>query len=621
MDSQLPATADADVPSPEPLSNLFLERCRTSAERIAGYAKLDGRWVGFTWAEVRAAVEEIALGLVELGAKRGDAIGVLSNTRREWGLADQAITLIGGITIGIYPTLTQAQTKYLVDHAGVRVIFVEDRAQRVKVQEVLGDRDLKIIVFDADEPEAVPDSGRRPSVAPTAERVIGLPALRRLGAKRRLEHPDELERRASENKSSDVVTYVYTSGTTGEPKGAMITHANFHYVVHATSLLVPYNGERSLVFLPLAHSLQRYVSYLALIANVEAYYAESIEKVPENIREVHPTCFAVVPRVLEKIHARVMSQGRGGRPWKVSIFEKSLAAMHFSGQALRDGKEPGLRARIGREVASRLVGERIREGLGGRVKFLGCGSAPLARDVHEFFEDLGIPVLEGYGLTETSAPATLSTLSSRRIGMVGRPIPGTYVKIASDGEILVKGPGVFQGYFNSPEATKDAFTDDGWFKTGDIGKMSRDGFLQITDRKKDLIITSGGKNCAPQPIEHALKRDMLISQAVVIGDRRPYLSALFVLDPEATRLSARELGLRDTATPEEVSRAPAFRARMDAHVEKINSTLAPFEQIKRWDVLPAEMTIESGELTPTLKVKRRVVYERYAERIERLYGA
>ncbi len=611
--------AEARIPSPEPLSNLFLQRCRVSADRIAGYSKIDGRWVGFTWAEARLAVEEIALGLVELGARRGDRIGILSSTRREWGLADQAITCIGGVTIGIYPTLTQSQTRYLIEHADVHVIFVEDRAQRVKVLEALGDRDVRVILFDLEEHEPSAETGRRPSVAPAPERTIALSALRRMGAKHRLEHPEEFERRVAENKSTDVVTYVYTSGTTGEPKGAMITHANFHYVVHATSMLVPYSGERSLVFLPLAHSLQRYVSYLALIADVEAYYAESIEKVPDNIREVHPTCFAVVPRVLEKIHARVMTQGRAGPNWRVSVFDKSLAAMSVAGQALREGKEPGLRARLGRGIANRLVGDRIRDGMGGRVKFLGSGSAPLPRDVHEFFEDLGIPILEGYGLTETSAPATLSTLSSRRIGMVGRPIPGTYVKIANDGEILIKGPGVFSGYYRNEEATKDAFTEDGWFKTGDIGRISREGFLQITDRKKDLIITAGGKNCAPQPIEGALKRDMLVAQAVVIGDRRPYLTALLVLDAEASKGVARDAGLPEGTGPEELAASPRVRARLDAHVAKVNEALPRYEQIKKWDVLPAEMTIESGELTPTMKVKRRVVYERYGDRIERLY--
>jgi long-chain acyl-CoA synthetase len=588
------------VPAPEPLTNLFLHRAEVSAERIATYAKVDGRWVGLSWRGVRQAVEEVALGLLELGAQRGDRVAIVSQTRREWSQVDYATMMIGGITVGLYPTLTGPQSRELLEHSGARFVFVEDRGQRTKIQEAMGDRPITLITLEH-----------------KAEGTLTFDELRRAGAKRRLEHPDELVRRARENKSSDVVTYVYTSGTTGEPKGAMLTHANFHYVIHATSLLIPYDGERTLAFLPLAHSLQRYVSYLGLIADAEGYYAESLDKVPENLLEVRPTAFTLVPRVLEKIHARVLATGRAAGGLRTSVFERALEALHVAGSARRSGIEPGVRARLEARLGQRVVGERVRARLGGRVKFLGCGSAPLDRRVHEFFEDLGIPVLEGWGLTETSAPVTVNTLTTRQIGSVGRPLPGTEVRLAPDGEVLVKGPGVFSGYYDSPAATQEAFDEEGWFKTGDIGTLSRAGFLTITDRKKDLIITAGGKNIAPQPIEGQLKRDPLVEQAVLVGDRRPYLVALFGLDPDTVR----ELGARhDTTDAEALARVPEVAARLDRLVAEVNAERPSFEQIKRWGVLPESLSVESGALTPTLKIKRRVVQARYASTIEGLYA-
>lgn len=580
----------ASLPPPEPLPNLFLARAEQDADRIASYSKIDGRWVGITWRESRLAVEETALGLLELGATKGTPIAILSNTRREWGQADLAIMTIGGITIGIYPTLTGPQSRQLLELSKARIVFVEDRAQRVKVEEACANLEppVRFVTFAA---------------RAEGKSTITLDELRRRGAKRRQQHPEEFLRRVEELSSDDVVSYIYTSGTTGEPKGAMLSHRNFHYTAHATNALIDYAGERTLAFLPYAHSLQRYASYLALITPVEAYFAESFDKVRENLREVRPTVFALVPRVLEKVHAKAMSVGGGGMELQRRIFDGSLGVMRDVGRVRRDGGVPGLRQRLLARAADRVVGARIRERMGGRLKFIGSGGAPLARETHEFFEDIGIPILEGYGLTETCAPATMNTLATRRLGTVGRPLPGTDVRIAKDGEILIRGPGVFSGYFENDAATKAAFDEDGWFKSGDVGHMSRDGFLTITDRKKDLIITAGGKNIAPQPIENALKRHPLVGQVVVIGDRRPYLTALIGIDPE----------MKDELPAD-------ARDRIAEHVAAVNSTYPSFEQVKRFEIIDEEMTIESGLLTPTLKVKRRVVNERYADEIERLYS-
>ncbi len=593
----------ADLPSPQVLPRLFMDRARRSPERIASYSKIDGRWVGTTWRESEAAVTEIALGLLVLGARAGTPVAILSETRREWGQVDMAILAIGAVTVGIYPSLTGAQTRQLLELSGARIVVVDEAAQATKVVAAC--------------------AGLSPSVKlVTMTEVPGqmtLAALRALGARRQKENPDEIALRIAERKVEEVVTYVYTSGTTGEPKGAMLTHANFHYVVHATSLLIPYTGERALVFLPLAHSLQRYGAYLGLVTDVEAYYAESLAKVRENLLEVQPSVFALVPRVLEKIHAKALAAVNARSGTEQRIFHRSMAVLQRMGAARRDGRVAGLGDRVLSRLADRWVGQRIREGMGGRVKFIGSGGAPLNRQVHEFFEDIGIPILEGYGLTETCAPVCLNTLEHRRIGTVGRPLLGTEVKLADDGEIMVRGPGVFAGYFGNQSATESAFKD-GWFLTGDVGQMSRDGFLTITDRKKDLIITAGGKNVAPQPLEQALARHPWLGQAVVIGDRRPYLVALLGFDPELVGQLREKFEISSTSEIEALAAHPEVKAELDRHLARVDAERPSFEQIKRWAILPNELTIESGDLTPTLKVKRRVVGERHQARIEQLYA-
>lgn len=589
------------LPSPEPLGRLFLRRAERSADRVASSAKVNGQWVPLSWRAIRHAVEEIALGLLEIGVRRGDRVAIISQTRREWSQADIAILCIGGVTVGIYPTLTAAQTQALILQSGAKVVFAEDEAAEQKLRDCPVEG-LTIIGFRA---------------GADGPRTLGLDALRRKGRARADEHPEELERQVAEGKTSDVVTFVYTSGTTGQMKGAMLTHANFHYVIHATSALIPYDGERTLAFLPLAHSLQRYVSYLGLIADADAFYAESLDKVQDNLQEVHPTALTLVPRVLEKIYATVMEKGRSGTALRRRIFEGSLEALHARGEGRRGGAGvgPWLGARA--RVADRLVGARVKDRLGGAIKFIGCGSAPLARDVHELFEDIGIPVLEGWGLTETSAPVCLNTLTQREIGSVGRPLPGTEVRLAEDGELLVRGPGVFSGYYQDASATAEAFDEEGWFRTGDIGALTHSGFVRITDRKKNLIITAGGKNVAPQPIEAALVRDPLIAEAVLIGDRRPFLVALLALEPAWVEALAREH--RTPAEPAAVAAIPEVSARLDRALEAVNQTLARFEQVKRWGVLPEVPSIESGLLTPTLKVRRSALEARYHGMVEGLY--
>lgn len=597
---------ESDIPTPVPLPKLFLDRAERSTDKVSSYSKVEGRWQPNTWRQTRQAVEELALGLLEMGVVKGDRVAILANTCRLWQEADMANLCIGAITVGIYPTLTGAQGRQLLELSGARVVFVENHAQRAQLKEACAGLEPPVQFVSFEEPAH-------------GAQTIGLTELRRRGALRHNRSPEEFIRRVHEVAPGDVVSYIYTSGTTGEPKGAMLTHANFHYVMHATSSLIDYSGQRVLVFLPLAHSLQRYTNYLGLIRDVDGYYAESLDKVQDNLREVRPNAFALVPRVLEKIHTKALAAGAQESQTKQRVFAGSMNILKEVGLARRDRAVPTLKARLLHRVADQLVGARIRDRMGGQVRFIGSGGAPLARQTHEFFEDLGVPILEGYGLTETSAPATMNTLEGRRIGTVGRPLPGTEVKIAADGEVLIRGPGVFGGYFNNEGATAEAFNAQGWFKSGDIGKMSRDGYLTITDRKKNILITAGGKNVAPQPIEKALKHHELVGQAVLLGDRQPYLTALIGLDPEACAQLAEVHGLGPDADPRAVAAVPEVRAQLDEHLRAVNALHPSFEQIKRFEVLPEELTIENGALTPTMKVKRRNVMARYEDQIQTLY--
>lgn len=593
-----------EIPSPEPLTNLFFARAERAPERVASYSKVDGRWVGTTWREARLAVEECALGLLELGAEKGARVAILAQTRREWPVMDLAVLAIGGVTVGLHPALGGRDARRLLELSGARIVFVDDRAQRVKLREASAGLEPPVTVI---------------TLEPRAEeaRTVTLDELRRRGAKRRLAHPDELGRRLREVRSGDVASYIYTPGTTGEPKGAMLTHANFHYSAQATNVVVPAEREIAIAFLPLSHSLQRTASYVALVADLELYYAESIDRLCDNLREVRPTCFALFPRLLEKSY--LTERAAGPRGLEGRVHARALAVLREIGRLRREGRLPGVRARLAGRAADRLVARPLRERLGGRVRYVASGGAPLARDVHEFFEDVGIPILEGWGLTETAAAACVNRLDNRRIGTVGRPLPGTHIRIAADGEVLVKSPGVFLGYHDDPAATREAFDDDGWFHTGDLGAMSRDGFLTITDRKKDLIVTADGTSIPPQPLEGALKVHPLVGQAVVIGERRPYLTALIGLDPEARVRLAEQHHLTSGTSAASIAALPAVRAEIEAHLARLNERLPSTERIQRFEIIPDDLSIESGLLTPTLKVKRRVVAERYAPLIERLY--
>jgi long-chain acyl-CoA synthetase len=539
---------------------------REAGAGIAAYRPAGGRWVPETWSALSALRREVAAGLIARGVKKGDRVALVSHTRFEWGPIDLAILSVGAVTIGIYPTSTPASVGYILKHSGARVVFVENAAQQQRLASVL--EGLEVVVIDT-----------------------GLEAFRRLGDVARV------EARVREVQPDDLATLVYTSGTTGPPKAVALTHRALIATSRTGSrFLGARPDDLGVSYLPMAHVLTRVNYYGYVQVRGTAFFSESLEKVAEAWVAAKPTFLSTVPRVLEKAQARILDAVAASSPLRRRLFARALdVGTRVSELREKGSRVPALLAAEHR-LWDRLVGRKIRARLGwDRVRFAMCGGAPIRVEVLRFFHALGVNVIEGFGMTETASPIALNHPEAYRLGTVGRPLPGIDVKIAADGEILVKSPGLFSRYEGDEEATRAAFDANGYFQTGDVGTIDADGFLRITDRKRDLIITGGGKNIAPQNIEALVKQDARVSQVVVIGDRRPYLVALVTLVPGA----------------------PAAAA--DEALAKANAQLAQYETIKRWRVVREDFAVENELLTPTLKVKRRAVEKLYAAEIEALY--
>ncbi len=566
---------------------LFERMTGADAAREIAFRKVDGRWVGETGARAARRVRALAAALDARGIRRGDRVAIVGETRPEWSAFDLAILSIGAVTVGIYTTSPAEQAAYVLAHAGARLCFFDTEAQRAKLESVRAG-------------------------LPALEALVAfgeIEALEREGEAALARDPGLGDRRLAAVEPGDLATIIYTSGTTGPPKGAMLTHGNLVSVVEAMRALFPLGpDDLGVAFLPLAHSLQRVAAYAAMAIGVRGAFAESIEKLPDNWRELGPTVQASVPRIWEKAHARVAATIAGSSPVRRAIFGWALGVGRDMGEWRKRGAErfapPLLRWKHG--LADRLVYRKVQGFFGGRVRFLTSGGAPISREILDFFYALGVLILEGYGLTETAAPATVNTPDAFRFGTVGRAIPGTEIAIAEDGEVLVRGPGVFAGYWKDEAATAECFTPEGFFKTGDIGKLDADGFLSITDRKKSLIVTSAGKKIAPANVEAAIKAaSALVSQVYVHGDRRSFLVALVTLEAdEARRIPA----------------AADREARVAAAIASANAGLARYEQVKRWRIIEGEFTQEGGLLTPTLKQKRKAIAERFAAEIDALYA-
>jgi len=578
---------------------LFVGRCREAGiDGLSTYAFFE-------------RIRDVALGLERIGVSRGDRVAIVSESRPEWLVADLAILTLGAVTVPVYPTLTAAQTRYILADAGARAAFASDRTQAEKLAEIRHALPgLETTVLVSGDRDGLP--GSTLTLAEVAE--LGHDRLRVSWGLARAYHDQ-----ARQVAPDDLATLIYTSGTTGDPKGVMLTHANIVSNVKACCEVLDLGPDDvALSFLPLSHSFERTVAYIYLASGTTVVFAEAIETIPRDLGLVRPTMMTGVPRLFEKMHARIVEAGTSGSAVRRALFRWAVAVGRARSRARLAGRRPSIVTALQFPLADRLVLSKIRARTGGRLRYLVSGSAALPLAVAEFFHAVGLRLLEGYGLTETAPVLTVNPPDAPRLGTVGPPIPGVELRIAEDGEILARGPNVMVGYYNQPEATA-AVLRDGWLHTGDIGELDERGYLRITDRKKDIVITSGGKKVVPQPVESALKSHPLVAEAMVIGEKRRFPAVLIVPDFAALERRLAELG-RPAGPRAELVARPDVRELYQAVVDEVNRNLAQFERLKRFALLPEELSIERGELTPTMKVRRKVVEERYRSVIETMYA-
>jgi long-chain acyl-CoA synthetase len=596
------------VTSPRTLTELFFGAMDRMADcPVVMRAKRSGAWIDISGRDLLDQVHDFSLGLIELGIHPGERVALLSENRPEWAVADYACLAARCADVPIYPTLPAGQTEYLLRDSGAVAACVSTRIQLAKIQSIRENLPAlrHVIVFD---PEVGGGDG-----------VLSFEEVRRRGQEARPRHPD-WRAKALAVAPTDLATIIYTSGTTGEPKGVMLTHGNLTFnVVSCLKVLDMRPEDECLSFLPLSHVFERTAGhYVMLQAGILINYARSVESVSNDLLDREPTVVTSVPRLFEKIYTRVVDRAAGASTSKRRLFRwAKRVGDAWTESMLGDGRVP-LLLQAQHAVADRLVFSRLRERTGGRIRFFISGGAPLSPEVARFFYASGLMLLEGYGLTETSPVVSVNVPGAHRIGSVGKPLPGVEVRIAEDGEILTRGPHVMAGYFHKPEATAEAIDEDGWFRTGDIGRLDEDGFLYITDRKKDLIVTAGGKNIAPQPIEGRLKTNPFIGNAVMLGDRRKFPIALLVPEFERLREWAATEGITE---PDDAALAalPAVQAKMEMEAKKHLRDLASFEVPKKFLVLERDFTIERGELTPKLSVRRRQVEDNFRDRIAALF--
>ncbi|MGA2531841.1 MAG: long-chain fatty acid--CoA ligase [Candidatus Aminicenantales bacterium] len=588
----------------ETLSQLFENTCRTYRKDNLLMSKREGRYVPISTDEFEARVRTLSAGLRELGLRPGDKVVIFSENRPEWVMTDFAVLCAGGVTVPIYTSLMPEQVKYIINDSDAKMVVCSNRELWLKVEAVR--RELPQVQY------SIMIDEEAPSGVMTLGEVMGR------GKTAAAADPARFDAIAAAIKPDDLASIIYTSGTTGTPKGVMLTHGNFVSNSKALDAVTDFvHTDTILSFLPLSHVLERMTTFSFLYKGASIAYAESVDTVAENLTEVRPTIMISVPRLFDKIYARVMDNVLTQSAVKRQIFFWALRVGKKYG-AKKVRKEPipaGLAAR--RNLAAKLVFSKIVEKTGGRIKFFVSGGAPLSKDVAEFFYALGITILEGYGLTETSPVLTCNTFEKLRFGTVGTPVPGVDIEFAADGEILARGPNIMKGYYKKEAETREVMVD-GWFHTGDIGYLDPDGFLVITDRKKDLIITAGGKNVAPQPIENLIKTNPHILNAVVVGGSRKFISALIV--PDFGRLEAHaranNILFRDRA---ELCGRPDILDFMLAEVNRSTPDLASYERVKKIALLDRDFDIASGEITPTLKVRRAIVEEKYKDLIDSLY--
>lgn len=573
-----------------------------------------GIWRSWTWTQCGEVVREIACGLMELGFAPRQTASILANTQAEWVWADLAVLSCGGISNGIYPTDAASQVQYLCSDSGTRILFVEDEEQLDKALEVRARLPQleKIVVFDMEGLRKLDDPG-----------VMSLDALRALGRSALVRREAELRQRVAAVRPEELAILVYTSGTTGKPKGAMHPHASLVYMVRAYNTFLPQDqSDERMCFLPLCHIAERIAGeYFPLYTGSIVNFVENPETVPENIREIQPTVFFAVPRVWEKFYSGVMIGLKEASGVQQAAYAWAIGVGMRIADRVLEGKPVGAALRVQFQLARWIALDNVRKLIGiHRARFLLTGAAPISADLVKWYLALGVPMLEAWGMTETCGASTCIPPSRIKPGSIGPAGAHNQMRIDPEtGEIQVKGPNIFSGYLNLPEKTAESFTADGWFRTGDVGSVDADGFFRITDRMKDIIITAGGKNVTPSEFENELKFSPYITDAVVIGDRRPYLTAIVMIDQENVEKYAqdRDVPFSNYAS---LTRAPEVQALIQSEIDRVNGKFARVEQVKKFFLLDTQLTAEDEELTPTMKLKRKLVQQKYSPQIEAMYA-
>lgn len=588
------------------LSHTFFDRVQQSGAQTAQMQKVGGSWRSYTWNDYKTKVREYASVLLQAGIQRGAKVAILSNSRPEWAWADIAALSLGAVTVPVYPSLLADDVAYILKDADVSVAFVEDESQKSKLESVLSQlrSDLKVFVIK-DAPESEAESIQNLSSVLTKVDLVD---------------EEKWQTNYQDLTKSDLASIVYTSGTSGVPKGVLLTHGNFLSIIaNVQKVLKMDDSDTTLLFLPMAHILGRVEHMLGLGVGWTNAYAENLKVVMDNLVEVRPTVMVSVPRIYEKIYTMLIAKVS-----RMTGISKSLAqsAVKFA-EVYSSKKEQGgsisLADRLQYSIYNRILYEKVNSRFGGRLKYCISGGAPFSVEISRFFHSCGVLILEGYGLTETTGPLSVNAPESFKIGTVGKVFEDLDIKINDDGEIALRGDVVMSGYHEKVDETAEVFDQDKFFLTGDIGTLDSEGYLKITDRKKDIIVTAGGKNIAPQKVEAVLLQDPLLSQAIVLGDKQKYLGALVSVNAADAKRVAKEAGLDDTVSLDELLSSDAFKRLVMKRVQVQNRLLASFEAIKKIEILPRELTVEDGELTPSMKVKRRHCADKYASLVERLF--
>lgn len=597
------------------IPELFINQASKNGDSIAVEYRLrrNEPYRSISWSRLSVIVKEVAYGLIELGIKKGDNVAILSGTRYEWSVFDLAILSIGAVVVPIYPSLPEQSVSYILNNSMSKIIILEDKGQLQKIRsqwESLPSIKYAIVIEDLGD---LPQNDRR---------ILSFKNLKDKGKLNFASDPYLFEKHLNEVTERDIASIIYTSGTTGPPKGVVLTHKNFLSVVSVLPERLPLNrSDKFLSFLPLSHVFERVGGlHYAISAGVTICYCSSLDQIGPSLKDSGATIMLAVPRILEKMITKINHQLERLSPYKKNLFDRAIK--HGKNVLyLKQNKKfftlDFLVSSVCYFIADKLIFSSMRKNIAPKMKCFVSGGAPLSKDIAEFFWIIGIPVLEGYGLTETSAPATVNTLKETKIGAVGKPLPNVQIKLSEDGEILIKGPTVFSGYYKNEKDTQSVFVD-GWFVTGDIGVLD-DGFLKITGRKKDLIINSAGKNISPQNIENSIINSPYISNIIVIGDQKKYLSALITLDQSSVLNYLKEHDTSNSNGLKDLSKNPEVIKLIDEEIKLRTAPFADYEQIRRFTIFPHEFTIESGEITPTLKIKRKFVEEKYKDIINAMY--